>query len=160
MRHLFALLVVALWPALAEAQTDSATLNAAFTGLARLSFSANSITFVDADPDFVPQVSSSPATITISTKARASSGGTVTLSVQASDDLRSGVATIPASHVTWTVSGAGFLGGTLSATAAQTVATWTGSGVRSGTQSFYFRNLWTHPTGTYTLTMLYTLSAA
>src|SRR3990167_6356747 len=87
MRHLFALLVVALSPALAEAQTDRATLNAAFTGLARLSFSANSITFVDADPDFVPQVSSSPATITISTKARASSGGTVTLSVQASDDL-------------------------------------------------------------------------
>jgi hypothetical protein len=40
------------------------------------------------------------------------------------------------------------------------VATWVGSGVHTGTQTFRFQNLWTHPTGTYTVTLVYTLSAA
>ena len=34
------------------------------------------------------------------------------------------------------------------------------SGLRSGTQTFFFKNLWSYATGTYTLTMTYTLSAA
>ena len=42
----------------------------------------------------------------------------------------------------------------------QTVASWTGSGVRTGTQTFLFRNLWTYSIGTYTVTMIFTLSAA
>jgi len=79
---------------------------------------------------------------------------------RATADLRSGLSTIPASAITWTSTGSGFVGGTLSAAAAQTVASWIGSGVRTGTQSFIFRNLWSYPTGTYTLTMTFTLSAA
>ena len=39
------------------------------------------------------------------------------------------------------------------------VATWTGSGLHNGSQQYFFRNLWTHPTGTYTTTLVYTLSA-
>ena len=78
----------------------------------------------------------------------------------AADQLRSGLNTIPASNITWTVSGSGFSSGTLSAASAQTVAGWTGSGVRTGTQSFFFKNLWSYATGTYTLTMTFTLSAA
>ena len=35
-----------------------------------------------------------------------------------------------------------------------------GSGVRTGTQTFVFKNLWSYAAGTYTLTMTYTLSAA
>ena len=35
-----------------------------------------------------------------------------------------------------------------------TLATWTGSGVRSGSQQLYFRNLWTHPTGIYTVSLI------
>lgn len=146
--------------ATASAQTATATLNAAFTGVARLSLSSSSLTFADADPDTVPQVPATPPVLTITAKGRATAGGAVTLSVQANDDLRSGVTTLPASMITWTASGSGFLDGTLSATTPQTVATWGGSGQRTGTQVFYFRNLWTHPAGVYTLTLLYTLSAA
>jgi hypothetical protein len=57
-------------------------------------------------------------------------------------------------------SGAGFSNGTLSAATAQIVGAWTGSGERSGTQTFFFKNLWSYATGTYTLTMTYTLSAS
>ena len=144
----------------AAAQTSNATLNASVTGLARVSLSTATVTFADADPDTVPSIPASQGPITISTKARTSVNGAVTLTVLASGDLRSGLNTIPASSITWTASGPGFTSGTLSATSAQTVATWVGSGVRTGTQNFFFRNLWSYVTGTYTLTMTFTLSAA
>ena len=160
MRALLIFVVLIVCAAPSAAQTDTATLSTSLSTLARLSLSAGSVSFPDANPDAVAQVASSPPTISITAKARATQNGTVTLTVQASDDLRSGVTTLPASHITWTATGAGFAGGTLNATTPQTVATWSGSGVRSGTQSFFFRNLWSHPTGTYTLTLLFTLSAA
>jgi hypothetical protein len=144
----------------AVAQTDSATLNASINSQARLSFSTLSISFPDADPDTVPNIPALPGPVTITAKARTSANGAVTLTVRATADLRSGLSTIPASAITWTSTGSGFVGGTLSAAAAQTVASWIGSGVRTGTQSFIFRNLWSYPTGTYTLTMTFTLSAA
>jgi len=144
----------------ATAQTSNATLNAPFNGLARLSLSSATITFPDADPDAVPSIATSRGPVTITTKARTSLNGAVTLTVLASGPLRSGLNTIPASSITWTASGSGFTNGTLSATTAQTVASWIGSGVRTGTQSFFFRNLWTYATGTYTVTMTFTLSAA
>lgn len=160
MRTAALLLVVCAFPEVARAQTDTATFNVAFGGLARLSFSSNSLTFPDADPDTDPLVPAAGGPITIVAKARATEGALVLLSVQASDDLRSGITTIPATMLTWTATGGGFVAGTLSAAAPVTVASWTGSGVRTGTQSFFFRNLWTHPAGSYTLTLLYTLSAA
>lgn len=144
----------------AAAQTDSATLNASVNSQARLSFSTLSISFPDADPDTSPSIPALPGPVTITAKARTSANGAVTLTVRATGDLRSGLSTIPASAVTWTSTGSGFVGGTLSASAAQTVASWLGSGVRTGTQSFIFRNLWTYATGTYTLTMTFTLTAA
>ena len=141
------------------AQSATGTLSAAITPLARLSLSTNSISFPDADPDLVPQVPAVPGPITITAKARASQAALVTLTVQASDDLRSGVTVLPASLVTWTGSGPGFVGGTLSPATPQIVATWAGSGIHSGTQTYQFENRWTHPTGTYTVTLVYTLSA-
>jgi hypothetical protein len=144
----------------AAAQTDTATLNASINGEARLSLSTLALTFPDADPDTVPSIPASPGAVTISAKARTSINGAVTLTVQAADQLRSGLNTIPASQVTWTATGAGFTNGTLSSTSAQIVAAWTGSGVHTGTQSFFFRNLWSYPTGTYTVTLTFTLSAA
>ena len=145
-------------PADAQQQV-TATLNANLPPVARLSLSTTSISFPDADPDLVPSVPASPPVLTITAKARASQGGTVTLTVEAADDLRSGRDTIPVSALTWTATGSGFVSGTLSRTTPQVLATWAGSGVRTGDQSFRFANKWTYATGTYTVTILYTLSA-
>ena len=152
--------VAGLRPASAQQVTDTATLNATFSGLARLTFSSPAISFPDADPDFVPNIAASQGPVSITAKARTAPNGTVTLTVQASDNLRSGLNTIPASNITWTVSGPGFVAGTLSAASPQLVAAWTDSGVHTGTQTFSFKNLWTYPTGIYTLTMMFTLTAA
>jgi hypothetical protein len=156
---LFVILVVAAGRGPA-AQTSTATLNASINSVARLSLSSAALTFPDADPDTVPSIQASQGPITVTAKARTSPNGTITLTVRASDELRSGLNTIPASNITWVASGAGFTNGALSATTEQAVTTWTGSGVRTGTQTFFFRNLWSYATGTYTLTITYTLSAA
>jgi hypothetical protein len=159
-RHILVLTAAVLfWPSTAAAQSDTATLNASVVSLVRLSVSSSSLTFPDSDPDTIPFVPASPAVITITAKSRTPPGGEVTLTVEATDDLRSGVTTIPVSSITWTATGPGFVSGTLGRTP-QTVASWTGSGVRTGTQAFLFRNLWTYPIGTYTVTMIFTLSAA
>lgn len=127
--------------------------------LARLSLSANSLSFPDADPDLVPQVPSAGGPITITTKARAQSDGLVTLTVQADDDLRSGVNVLPVSLISWAGSGPGFVSGTLTRGQPQLVGSWVGSGVRVGTLTFRFENRWTHSSGIYTVTLTYTLSA-
>ncbi|MEO8520245.1 MAG: hypothetical protein ABI603_02715 [Acidobacteriota bacterium] len=144
----------------AAGQTASATLNGPVIGLARLTLSSAAVTFPDADPDSMPNVAASQGPITVTAKARTMVNGRVTLTVLATGPLRSGLNTIPASNVTWTASGAGFSGGTLNASAAQTVGAWNGSGARTGTQMFFFKNLWTYATGTYSLTMTFTLTAA
>jgi hypothetical protein len=143
----------------AAAQAVSATLSSSLPPLARLSLSANNLSFPDADPDLVPQVPAAGGPITITAKARAQNNGLVTLTVQADDDLRSGVNVLPVSLISWTGSGPGFVSGTLSRGAPQTVGSWLGSGVRNGTLTFRFENRWTHPSGIYTVTLIYTLSA-
>jgi hypothetical protein len=150
---------VAAPAARASAQAAAATLSANVAPTARLTLSTASASFPDADPDLVPQIPASTGPILITARARANPGMQVVLTVQAADDLRSGINVIPASNITWTATGAGFVAGTLSTLSPVTVAAWTGSGVRTGNQQLYFRNLWTHPTGTYTLSLLYTLSA-
>lgn len=144
----------------AAGQTQNATLNASINGMARLSLSSAALTFPDADPDTIPSIQAAQGPITLTAKVRTSPNGAVTLTVQANDHLRSGINTIAASNITWIATGAGFSNGTLSATTAQVVGSWIGSGQRSGTQTFFFKNLWSYPTGTYTLTMTYTLSAS
>jgi hypothetical protein len=91
--------------------------------------------------------------------SRSLSGSTVTLVVVASDDLRSGLDVIPATQMRWTTSGTGFVSGTMSKTAAQTVASWVNSGAWTGTQSYTLTNAWTYATGTYSATLTYTLTA-
>ena len=150
---------VAAYPTRAAAQTSTATLSADLGAVASLTLSAVTIAFPDADPDLVAQIPATGGPLLITAKSRASAAAQVVLSVQAADDLRSGVTVISASNITWTASGPGFVAGTLTTSSAATVAAWTGSGIRSGSQQFFFRNLWTHPTGTYTLTMTYTLTA-
>lgn len=142
----------------AAAQPATATLSANIGTHAKLSLSTTSISFPDADPDDVPQVPALGGALLITAKARATAGTLVVLTVVATDDLRSGVSVLPASNITWSSTGAGFVSGTLSASAPATLGSWVGSGARSGTQQLYFRNLWTHPTGIYTTSIVYTLS--
>ena len=160
-RFTFVLLIwtAAAPTARAAGQASTATLSASLNPVADLTLSTASVAFPDADPDTVPQIPSSAGPILITAKARAIAGGQVLLTVQATDDLRSGVTIIPASNITWTATGTGFVSGTLSTTSPVTLASWTNSGVHTGSQQLYFRNLWTHPTGTYTLSILYTLTA-
>lgn len=154
-------LALAVWIAAspAAAQTSTATLSADIRPIAKLTLSTSSVSFADADPDLVGQVPALGGPITITGKTRATSGEQVVLTVVASDDLRSGVQVINASAITWTTTGAGFVPGMLSATSPAMVAQWTGSGTYSGTQQLFFRNLWSYPTGTYTTSLLYTLTA-
>lgn len=150
---------VAAPAARAAGQASTATMSANVGTFAKLTLSTATASFPDADPDAVPQIPSAGGPILITAKSRAQPGMQVLLTVQAPDDLRSGINVIAASNITWTATGAGFVGGTLSTLSPVTVAMWTGSGVRSGSQQLYLRNLWTHPTGTYTVSLLYTLSS-
>jgi hypothetical protein len=51
------------------------------------------------------------------------------------------------------------VGGALATGSNETVGTWTSSGIRTGTQSYLFENRWSHPPGTYSITLVYTLSS-
>jgi hypothetical protein len=144
-------------PAASLAQTVSASANIAT--IAKLALSPASLLFPDADPDLVPSIPSSNGPITITAKARSSPGGQVTLTMLASDDLRSGMDTVPIGALKWTATGDGFVGGTASRTSSQLVAVWAGSGARTGTQVFALDNTWQRATGTYTVTLVYTLTA-
>lgn len=145
-------------PLPAAAQSRTATISVVIAATARLSVSPAGISFPDSDPTGVPLVAALPGPVGITVKARAAHGATLRLTLRATDDLRSGVTTIPAGTLTWTAAGDGFASGTLTV-ADQTIGTWVGSGVRTGTQSFLFQNSWSHPVGTYTLSMQYTLSS-
>jgi hypothetical protein len=86
-------------------------------------------------------------------------GSTVSLTILAAGDLLSGASAIPISNVTWTASGAGFVAGTMNSTTAQTVASWTNSGNRTGTQNYFLANSWNYATGNYSTSATYTLTA-
>ncbi len=146
-------------PANAQPVASTAVLSADVRTIAKLSLSSTNVAFPDADPDLAPRVSSIGGALSITAKARAASASQVMLTVQASDDLRSGLNVIGAQAITWAASGPGFVAGTLSKTSPVRVAQWAGSGVRTGTQTLYFDNLWTYATGTYSATLLYTLTA-
>lgn len=145
-------------PAMAAAQSANGTVSAVVGSIARLEISPTSVQFPDADPDTTPQVPATPGAITITAKTRAPEGASILLTVQASDVLRSGTNTLSESNISWTATGAGFLPGTLSRQAV-TLATFVGSGFRTGTQSLRFKNLWSHPVGNYSLSIQYTLTA-
>lgn len=107
----------------------------------------------------MPNIPASGGPIAITAKARTTIGSTVTLSVEAANDLQSGLDTIPATQLRWTATGTGFVAGTMSKTAAQTVASWTSSGSWTGSQTYTLLNSWAYATGTYSTTLTYTLSA-
>lgn len=157
------LLVAVLMAAAADTRAQTRTRNEAVTFVvaaqAKLTLSAATQTFPNSDPDTVPQVLASEGALTITTKGRTAPANQIILSVLASDDLRSGMNVIAISALTWTASGAGFVGGTMNKTIAQQVALWGSSGTFMGTQTYRFANAWTYATGSYGVTLTYTLSA-
>lgn len=139
--------------------TRNATMTATINATAKLTLSGATLSFPAADPDTTPVIPAGSGPLTVTAKARTSVGSTVTLSVQASGNLKSGLDTIPVSNVSWTATGTGFVNGTLNATAAETVGSWLGSGSWSGTQSYVLSNSWSYAPGTYSATLTYTLTA-
>jgi hypothetical protein len=126
---------------------------------AKLSLGLAAITFADADPDVTPLYTS--AAVSVDVKARTTAGGNVLLTVLASGDLTaSPTVTIPIGTLTWAATGTGFTAsGANNSTTAQTLGQWSGSGNPSGSHTLSLPNLWTYNTGTYTVTLNYTLTA-
>jgi hypothetical protein len=151
--------VALIQPLGAVTATHNVTVSASVAATAKLTVSSATLTFPNSDPDLVPSIAATEGAVNITAKAKTSTGTTVSLTLAAGSDLTSGTDTIAISNVTWTASGAGFVAGTMNTSAAQTVASWTGSGNRVGTQTFAMANSWSYPTGAFSATATYTLTA-
>jgi hypothetical protein len=158
---LAALATAALLSSPLHAATTAGNLNVSITisAGAKLALSTSTVTFPNADPDVVPAIPATEGAITITAKAKTATNASVTLTVIAAGNLTSGTDTIGIANVRWTATGTGFTPGTMNTTTAQTVASWTGSGSRSGTQSYSLVNNWSYPTGAFSTTATYTLTA-
>lgn len=155
-----AALLAAAVPAAAQSASDTASVlvTADVKAKAKLTLGAASVTFADADPTTTPTLSATP--INVNVKARTSAAGNVTLTVVANHDLQSGGDAIPIANLTWLVGGdPGLAPGTMDASTAHNVGTWTGSGNFSGTQTLQLVNDWAYNTGSYSATLTYTLTA-
>ena len=150
MRMLLALAVFVLVPATAMAQKLELAI----------ALSPAVITFPSSDPDTVPLVSAAPVQLTY--RVRGNGNAPWSLTVLAAGDLLSGPSRVDISNVTWVATPAPpFQNGTLSKTVAQRVASGTGNINPDSIGSITFRlaNSWTYDTGTYTQTILFTLTA-
>lgn len=139
-----------LWPGGAAAQ------------ILTLNLSTTSIAFPAAgDPDTTPTLAAPALTITYGITDR-NRKDTWTLTMLASGDLVAGGAVIPISNLTWTATPAPpFRSGTMSATVAQMLATDTTDVTppRTGTVVFSLVNSWSFYAGTYSQTIVFTLTS-
>lgn len=125
-----------------------------------LSLAPRVISFPSADPDAVPLVLAAPVTVTYRIRANGNNPWSVT--VLAGGDLISGPSQVDISNVTWVATPAPpFQNGTLSRTVAQRIASGTGNApvAQSGSVTFRVVNSWTYSTGTYTQSVVFTLSS-
>lgn len=124
-----------------------------------LAVSPSSIVFASADPDLVPLVAAAPITVQIRVRQN---NAPWQLTVIANGDLNSGADTVDITNVTWTATPAPpFQGGTLSKTVAQRVASGTAmvNPAQNGSVTFRLANSWNYAAGTYSQTLVFTLSA-
>jgi hypothetical protein len=156
---ILALALAAVQPMSAITTTANVTVSATVSATAKLTLGSTTVTFPDADPDTTAIIPANEGAISIDAKAKTSSGTPVTLTILAAGDLVSGTDTITINNVTWLASGAGFVTGTMSRITAQSVASWTGSGNRTGTQTYRLANSWAYATGNYSASATYTLTA-
>ncbi len=125
-----------------------------------LSLSPRVITFPSSDPDAVPVVAAAPVQVTY--RVRQNNNAPWSLTVLAGGDLISGASRVDISNVSWVATPAPpFQNGTLSKTVAQRIASGSGSlnPAAKGSITFRVANSWTYSTGTYSQTVLFTLSA-
>ena len=142
-----------------QTATAAISVTASVNAKAKLSLGVGTITFADADPDATPLYTSAPVTVDV--KARTTAAGNVVLTVLASGDLVSASGAIPVGTLTWAATGTGFTAtGANNSTTAQTLGQWAGSGNQNGSHTLSLPNLWSYNTGTYTVTLNYTLTAA
>ena len=127
-----------------------------------LSLSRSSLSFPAADPDTTPLV---PANDTLTVRIKVTGGGpprSWQLTLRANGDLYNllSIAVIDISNITWTASPAPpFRNGTLAANVDQVAASDRDANVNeTGSMTFFFQNLWTHPAGSFTQSVTFTLS--
>lgn len=149
------------WVSEAAAFSTNTTIDvsAAIDSAAQLTITPSAINFRDADPSVMPSIPANENPVSVTAYAQTTGNKTVTLTVIAAGDLVSGNDTILINNVTWTATGNGFLGGTMSKTTPQTAGRWHRSGTRMGTFSFFLNNSWSYATGNYTQTVTYTLTS-
>ncbi len=126
----------------------------------RLTITPATITFAAADPDITPSIAA--PSVTVSYRVRNNATGAWRISLLAGGDLTAGAATIPITNVTWTASPTPpFQAGTLSRTLAQTLASGSGNvqNTTTGTVVFRLANSWTYNVGTYSTSVVFTLTA-
>lgn len=142
------------------ASTQPLTMNYSLIARANLTITPSTINFPDADPTLSPLVAAAENPVVVTAKFRKdpSAALTATLVCQGGP-LVSGADAIPSSGVTWTATGTGFTGGTLSNITPQQVGSWTASGNYSGSLNFKLSNLWTYAVGNYSGNVTYTLTA-
>jgi hypothetical protein len=160
---IFAFFILMVIPTKTSADTKQVqlTIKAEVKNLSKLELNTTTISLDvgSLSPDDAPIITSGPSQITINCKARAGGSSIVTLTVLATGDLVSGLDSISINNINWIATGSGFIGGTMDKTSPQSVGSWIGSGVRSGTVSFRLINRWEYAKGDYGTTALLTLAA-
>jgi hypothetical protein len=148
--------LVALGPALLAAGWPSAAAAQQF----ELSVSPLAIVLPLGDPDTMPVLVSAPVQLTY--RVRGAGNRPWIITVLAGGDLVSGSSAVDISNVTWTATPAPpFQNGTLSRTVAQPLASGSGNVNPQGQAMLTFRlaNSWSYIAGTYTQTVVFTLSS-
>ena len=145
--------------AYATMDTKSLTVNATVGARASMTLSTNTINFPGGDPDTTPSIPANENPVTVTVKVRTGSSSTVTLTHQASENLKDGAKSISITKLSWTAIGAGFVAGTMSKNSEVMAGNWTGPGICTGTFSYFFDNNWEYEPGNYSTLTTYTLTA-
>ena len=121
----------------------------------QLTISQTSISFASANPGSTQSVpaTQNPVSVTASCSVPAA------LTISAGGDLVSGASdAISISNVSWTVTGDGFVSGTMSKQSPQAAGSWQG-GDNTGLFSFFFANSCSYAAGNYSASAAFTLTA-
>ncbi len=123
----------------------------------RLTITPNALIFRDADPDTTPVIAAQGNPVQVTMICR---GEQIMLTLRGTDHLVSGADTIEVGNITWSATGAGFLGGRLRVQEEVPVGKWQPtSPIIQGTLAFFLANSWQYAVGTYKTTVIFTASA-